>query len=70
LQIEARIGSKDSEAFEVLEVEERSTEDKAVVAWPAVFENRKDVDWFIRILYGQDMSQVLLLLLLCMYFYL
>jgi hypothetical protein len=58
LHFEARIGTKDNETYEVLNVQEVSTEERAVISWPAVFENEKDVDWFIRVLYGVDMKQV------------
>jgi hypothetical protein len=58
LRVEARVGSKDNEKYEILEIEEWSTEERAVVAWPIAFESQKDVDWFIRVLYGQDMKQV------------
>jgi hypothetical protein len=58
LRIEARVGSKDNDTFTVLEVQEWSTEEKAVVAWPAALEREVESDWFIRVLYGQDMKQV------------
>jgi hypothetical protein len=45
----------------------RTTEEKAVVSWPAAFENQKDVDWFVRVLYGQDMKQVPIIVLFCLF---
>jgi hypothetical protein len=58
IRVEARVGIKDNETYEVLEIQERSTEERAVVAWPAKYEGEKDADWFIRVLYGRDMKQV------------
>jgi hypothetical protein len=62
LQFEARIQSKDNEKYEIMKVQERSTESNAVLLWPAAYEKETDVDWFIRVLYGEDMKQVYLLL--------
>jgi hypothetical protein len=58
LRVEARVGKRDNESYEVLEILERSTEDNAVVVWPIKYENEKDVDWYIRVLYGENMKQV------------
>jgi hypothetical protein len=58
IRVEARVGTKDNETYEVLEVLEQSTEDRAVVAWPAKFENEKDVEWFVRVLYGVEFKKV------------
>jgi hypothetical protein len=58
LRIEARVGTRDNETYEVVDVEEWSTEEKAVIAWPAAFESEKEADWFIRVMYGENMKQV------------
>jgi hypothetical protein len=58
IRVEARVGTKDNETYEVLEVLEQSTEDRAVVAWPAKFEREKDAEWFVRVLYGLDFKKV------------
>jgi hypothetical protein len=58
LRIEARVGSKDNETFKMLEVQERSTEEQVVAAWPSAYEDEKKADWFVRVLYGEDMKQV------------
>jgi hypothetical protein len=58
LRVEARVGSKESEEYMIVEIEEWSTEEEATVTWPASYEDRKDVDWFIRVLYGENMKLV------------
>jgi hypothetical protein len=58
IRVEARVGTKDNETYEVLEVLEQSTEDRAVVAWPAKFESEKDTEWFVRVLYGVNFKKV------------
>jgi hypothetical protein len=58
IRIEARVGTKDNETYEILEVLEQSTEDKVVSVWPSKFESEKDVDWFVRVLYGIDFKKV------------
>jgi hypothetical protein len=65
LRIEARVGSRDNETLEVLEVQDGSTEERLVVAWPSAYEKEKDVDWFMRVLYGPDMKQVGFFFFLC-----
>jgi hypothetical protein len=57
LKVEGRLG-KDNENGEVLEIDERSTEEKAVVIWPSSYENEKNVDWYVRVMYGENMKQV------------
>jgi predicted nucleotidyltransferase len=58
LRIESRVGRKENEEYELLETEEWSTEEEAVVMWPSVYDNKKEEDWYIRILYGENMKQV------------
>jgi hypothetical protein len=41
-----------------LKIEELSTEEEAVIMWPTVYESKKDEDWYIRVLYGENMKQV------------
>jgi hypothetical protein len=55
---EGGTGAKDKEKYETLQIQEWSTEESAVVAWPVVFEERKDEDWFVRVLYGHDYTHV------------
>jgi hypothetical protein len=58
LRIEARVGNKENEIYEVLEIQEWSIEDRAVVLWPTIYENEKYKDWFLRVLYGKSFKQV------------
>jgi hypothetical protein len=76
LRVEARVGDRENEIYEVLEIEGWSTEVRAVVLWPTIYENEKDKDWFIRVLYGENKEQVkifffihLLIFYLFIYYY-
>jgi hypothetical protein len=58
LRVEGRLGSRDNEVYRVLEIEEWSGEEEAVVMWPEEYESEKEVDWYLRILHGEDFKQV------------
>jgi hypothetical protein len=56
--VEAHIKAKETEKVEKLEVEKSSTETEVTVWWPEEFETETKADWYLRILYGDEMKQV------------
>jgi hypothetical protein len=58
LRVEGRIRSKENEEYEILEFRDSSREEEALLVWPSIYENEKNVDWYLRVLYGFEMKQV------------